>query len=146
MPKAPNTIWTRSENGQNRNPNNSSRYHLESTKHNRKTIFWAARAHAQLTYQYQTICNSSTEIAPTSFQTLVVEYTSESIFFLLQCRTSTRHGRSTTGICIDCDQISLGAKPKTKTKTHTNKPNTTEKTNTHTKATHQARQTNQGNL
>ena len=70
---------------------------------------------------------------------------SPQLFFFLQCRTSTRHGRSTTGICIDCDQISLGAKPKTKNNTHTNKPNTTEKTNTHTKAKHQARQTNQGN-
>ena len=44
-------------------------------------------------------------------------------FFFLQCRTSTRHGRSTTGICIDCDQISLGAKPKTKTPTQTTKHN-----------------------
>ena len=47
MRKVPNTIWTRAENGQNRNPKNSFTLPLESTKNNLKTIFWAARAHAQ---------------------------------------------------------------------------------------------------
>ena len=58
-------------------------------------------------------------------------------FFFLQCRTSTRHGRSTTGNCKDCVKISLEAKPKQKTTpTQPNKHKHNRKTNTHTKARH----------
>ena len=43
MRKAPNTIWTRAENGQNPIQKTLSRYLWNP----QKTIFWAARAHAQ---------------------------------------------------------------------------------------------------
>ena len=72
MRKVPNTIWTRAENGQNRNPKNSFTLPLESTKNNLLGRKGTRPA-------YETIVNSSTGIAPKSFRTLVLEYTSESL-------------------------------------------------------------------
>ena len=60
-------------------------------------------------------------------------------FFFLQCRTSTRHGRSTTGKCKDCFRKSPWKQnPRQKQHPH-NQTNTktTQKTNTHTKAKRQ---------
>ena len=42
-------------------------------------------------------------------------------FFFLQCRTSTRHGRSTTGNCKDCFENLPGIETQTKNNTHTTK-------------------------
>ena len=54
-------------------------------------------------------------------------------FFSCNAGLVQRHGRSTTGNCKDCVQISLEAKPKTKNKP--TQPNQTQpKTNTHTRA------------
>ena len=60
-------------------------------------------------------------------------------FFFLQCRTSTRHGRSTTGNCKDCFRKSPWKQnPRQKQHPH-NQTNTktTQTTNTHTKAKRQ---------
>ena len=62
-----------------------------------------------------------------------------SFFFFLQCRTSARHGRSTTGNCKDCFRKSPWKQnPKQKQHPHNQtNTNTTQKTNTHTKARRQ---------
>ena len=69
-------------------------------------------------------------------------------FFFLQCRTSTRHGRSTTGNCKDCFRKSPWKQnPRQKQHPHNQtNTNTTQKNNTHTKGQATARQYDQGNL
>ena len=62
------------------------------------------------------------------------------LFFFLHCRTSARHGRSTTG-------MSLWLRSNFPKKETNNQPNKNNKTsNTHTQAKARARQISQGNL
>ena len=69
------------------------------------------------------------------------------IFFFLQCRTSTRHGRSTTGNCKDCFEDLPGIETQDKNNTHTTKQTQKHpKQTTPTQKPRKARQNNQGDL
>ena len=69
------------------------------------------------------------------------------LFFFLQCRTSTRHGRSTTGNCKDCFENLPGIETQTKNNTHTTKQTQKHPKQQHPHRSHAtARQNNQGDL
>ena len=64
----------------------------------------------------------------------------QSCFFFLQCRTSTRHGRSTTGNCKDCFENLPGIETQDKNNTHTTKQTQKQTTPTQKPRDSQAKQ------